>query len=321
MSVDIRSMRLFVAVLEMGNFSQVARRENMSPSSVSRIIQQLESELGAQLLYRNTRAIVATEVGRQYGQTFRAMLSELDETTRRVHEREGSPGGLVRINAPVVFGQKHIAPWLGELWHAWPDLKVELVQTDEFIDPLADAADLLFRIGPLADSGAHARIVDRSELLLAASPGYLARHGIPETPRSLMNHNCLVYKGAMGLQRTFFSRPGAAPQVMTLSGSLTSNNAETLVNAALSDAGIIMMPDWQVGELLRTRQLALLLPDYTVSTHQEPPLIAMLYPHTRYLSLSVRTVIDFFIDRFGSPPRWKLPGDKREWCWQPDQKT
>ncbi len=305
MTINTRAMQLYVAVLDSGNFSEVARREGMSPSSVSRIVQQLENALGLQLLYRNTRTVVPTEAGRLYGSTFRQVLDELEQTAHRLRDRENEPSGLVRINAPVVFGQKHIAPWLAELGERHPALRIELMQTDDFIDPLGDAADLLFRIAPLQDSGLHVRIVDTSVYHLAASPAYLARHGSPRVPADLLGHNCLVYKGVMGAQRSFFSKPGHAPQILALGGSLLSNNAETLVNAALGGAGVVMMPDWQIGELLLQKRLVRLLPDYQVATNPEELAIAMLYPHARFMPLSVRTVIDFFAARFGAPPYWK----------------
>ena len=170
MSISTRAMQLYVAVLDTGNFSGAARRESMSPSSVSRIISQLEDELGLQLLFRNTRTIVPTEAGRLYGNTFRRVLDELSSTTQLLLDRESQPAGLVRINAPVVFGYRHIAPWLAELTEQYPGLRIELTQTDDFIDPLSDTADLLFRIEPLQDSGLHVRVVDTSVYHLAASP-------------------------------------------------------------------------------------------------------------------------------------------------------
>lgn len=298
-------MHIYVATLDAGNFSEVARREGMSPSSVSRIVQQLETSLGVQLLYRNTRAIVPTEAGHLYGDTFRQVLQKLGETADRLRDRESEPSGLVRINAPVAFGQKHIAPWLAELKERYPALRIELMQTDDFIDPLGDAADLLFRIAPLHDSGMHVRVVDTTVFHVAASPEYLARHEAPVIPADLLGHNCLVYKGVMGPQRSFFTKPDHDPVVLSLSGSLMSNNAETLVNAALNGAGVVMMPDWQVGKLLLQGRLIRLLPDYQVAASQEQQYIAMLYLQSRFMPLSLRTVIDFFAEKFGTPPYWK----------------
>ncbi|WP_115720135.1 LysR family transcriptional regulator [Gallaecimonas mangrovi] len=308
MTVNTKAMQLYVATLELGNFSEVARREGVSPSSVSRIVQQLETELGTQLLYRNTRAVEATEAGKLYAQAFRQMLATLDETQQRLLEREAEPGGLVRINAPVAFGNKHIVPWLPALYRRYPALQVELVQTDDFINPMTDAADLLFRIGPLQDSGLHMRLIDRPQYSFAASTDYLSRYAAPQTPEQLYNHNCLVYKGKMGLQKAYFSRPGQPVEMHSFSGSLRSNNADTLVQAALDGLGIVMMPDWQIGSYINQGHLIPLLTDHHIAPLQQQQVIAMLYPKTRYLPAAIRAVIDFFAEKYGEPPYWKFAG-------------
>lgn len=305
MSISVRAMEIYVAVLDSGSFSGVARREGLSPSSVSRIVMQLENAVGIQLLYRNTRAIVPTAAGQAYGQTFRRMLEELAGTTQQIRERESEPGGLVRINAPVVFGQKHIAPWLPGLLERYPRLEIELMQTDDFIDPLTQAADLLFRIGPLQDSLLHYRVVDRPEYCIAASEAYLARRGTPHLPADLAHHSCLVYKGQLGVQRSYFTAADGHTETLILPGTLLSNNAETLVSAALGGAGLVMMPDWEIGELLQQKRLVRVLADYRVASSLEEQVIGLLYPHARFLPLNVRTVIDYFAARFGTPPYWK----------------
>lgn len=307
MSIATRTMYLLVTVSDCGSFSEVARREGIAPSSVSRQIQQLEQQLGQQLLYRNTRKLVPTEAGLLYIRTFRRILAELEETEHQLLAREQQPAGVVRINAPVVFGQKHLAPWLAELAERYPALQIELTQTDEFVDPFAGAADLVFRIGPLQDADLHVRVVDHSQHHLAASPEYIKRHGMPQHPEQLLQHNCLVYKGSYGAQRSYFQANDGASQVLSLSGTLYANNAETLVSAALNGAGIVMMPDWQIGEYLLNEQLISVLPHYQVAPAQQQSVIAILYPRTRFLPLNIRTVIDFFCTKFGEPPYWKVP--------------
>lgn len=306
MTISIRAMQLYVTVLDAGNFSEVARREGTSPSRVSRVIRQMEEALGLQLLYRNTRTIVPTEAGLMYGNTFRQVLDELNDTAQRLRDRQNSPAGLVRINAPVVFGQKHIAPWLAELAGHYPELRVELMQTDDFVDPLAGTADLLFRIAPLQDPGLRVRVIDsRPVYHLAASPEYVSRFGFPRSPADLAAHRLLVYKGVMGPQRIFLSRGDQAPIIHTPDAILLSNNAETLVSAALKGAGIVLMPDWQTGELLLQKRLIRLLPEWQAGVSQEKSVIAMVYPQARFIPLNVRTVSDFLAEKFGSPPYWK----------------
>ncbi|MDN6090024.1 MAG: LysR family transcriptional regulator, partial [Enterobacterales bacterium] len=150
--LNIKALRLFVAVLDHGSFSAVARREGVAPSSISRQMQLMEQALNQQLLYRHTRAVTATESGRLLATYARRVLEQLEEAEQALQEKKLEPAGLVRINAPVVFGRLHIAPYIPELCRKYPKLCVELVQTDNFVDPMQDASDLLFRIGILSDS-------------------------------------------------------------------------------------------------------------------------------------------------------------------------
>jgi len=224
--INFKSLKLFVAVLDLGSFSEVARREALSPSSVSRVIQQMEQALQTQLLYRNTRAISPTESGKLLGHHARQVLDQIAQAERGLQEQDLEPSGLVKINAPIVFGQRHIAPWLHELCARYPKLQIELMQTDDFVDPLHDATDLLIRIGVMADSTLQARTLAVQRYCLAASPGYLAKAGTPAAPEDLLPHSCLVFKGYVGSQRWFF-RPKSSEewQAYSLRGVLTGNNA------------------------------------------------------------------------------------------------
>lgn len=303
--INIQALRLYVAVLDQGSFSEVARREAMSPSTVSRVISQLEQALQTQLLYRNTRAVSPTESGKLLAGHARQVLAQLDLATLDLQEQDSEPGGMVRINAPVVFGQRHLAPWLHELSTRYPRLNIELIQTDDFIDPLQDSVDLLIRIGVMADSTLQARTLGHQNFRLAASPAYLARAGKPETPEDLASHSCLVFKGFAGPQRWYFRQPEQEWHSMTLRGLLTSNNAETLTQAGIDGMGLVVFPTWLIGDALRDGRLVSVLENYQVSTSPEPQTISALYPNSRRPSIKVRAVIDFLLEKFGSPPYWE----------------
>ena len=308
--INFKSLRLFVAVLDLGSFSEVARREALSPSSVSRVIQQIEHALQTQLLYRNTRAVSPTESGKLLGHHARQVLDQIAQAERGLQEQDLEPSGLVKINAPIVFGQRHIAPWLHELCARYPKLQIELMQTDDFVDPLHDATDLLIRIGVMADSTLQARTLAVQRYCLAASPDYLARAGTPTSPEDLLQHSCLVFKGYVGSQRWFFrpkcsSAPSSAEwQPYSLRGVLTSNNAETLTQAAINGMGLVVFPTWLIGEALHDGRLVSVLEGYHVSTQLEIPTISALYPQGKRLSLKVRAVIDFLVEKYGERPYW-----------------
>ncbi|MGN7742516.1 LysR family transcriptional regulator [Pseudomonas sp. 22526] len=303
--LGFKALRLFVAVLDHGSFSEVARREGLAPSSISRQIQLMEQALSQQLLYRHTRAVSPTEAGRLFGHYARQVLAQWEEAEQALREQESEPSGLVRINAPVVFGQRHLSPWLGELYRRYPKLQLDIQQTDNFIDPLQEGADLLFRIGTLADSGMQARIFASQRYQVAASPAYLAEHGTPQHPEQLADHQCLAYKGESGQQRWFFRKGKRDWVPYNVKGPLTSNHADTLTQAAEQGLGLVMFPSWlMLGEALDQGRLVPLFEDYQVSIGLEPQQIAALWPGSRRLSVKVRTVIDFFVEKFGPVPYW-----------------
>nr|WP_228709318.1 LysR family transcriptional regulator [Raoultella terrigena] len=202
-NISIRTLLIFIDVYEAQNFSVVARREGISASQVSRVIHQMEDALGQQLFYRNTRAIIPTESGHLFIRYARAMTGSLEEARRELNERALEPSGMVRINAPVFFGQRHVAPALPGLTERYPRLSIELTLTDDYIDPHRDPADVIFRIGALTDSSFHARVFGLQFYHLAASPDYIRRHGMPESPEDLARHKCLVYRGSSGANRWF----------------------------------------------------------------------------------------------------------------------
>lgn len=302
--LGFKALRLFVAVLDLGSFSAVARREGLAPSSISRQIQLMEQALSQQLLYRHTRAVSPTEAGRLLGYHARRVLAQWEEAEQALQEQESEPSGLVRINAPVVFGQRHLSPWLGELCRRYPKLQLDIQQTDSYVDPLQEGADLLFRIGSLNDSGMQARIFAPHRYRIAASPAYLAEHGTPRHPGQLATHQCLAYKGESGQQRWFFRQGDTDWTPYSVRGAITGNHADTLTQAAEQGLGLVLFPSWLIGEALREGRLVALFGDYQVATSLEPQQIAALWPGSRRLSVKVRTVIDFFVEKFGPVPYW-----------------
>lgn len=262
-NINLRALLIFIDVYETQNFSVVARREGISASQVSRVIHQLEDALGQQLFYRNTRAMIPTESGHLFIRHARAIAGNLEDARREMDERAGEPSGVIRINGPVFFGQKHIAPGLAGLAARYPRLSIELTLTDDFIDPHRDAADLIFRIGALTDSSFHARGFGQQFYHLAASPAYLRQYGAPQGPEDLSRHHCLVYRGSSGPNR------------------------------------------WLVSDKLKSGELVALLTDRECSINTEPQSIAAIYPNARHPPLNVRAVIDYYVERFGTPPYWQ----------------
>lgn len=304
-NINVRALLIFIEVYEAQNFSVVARRQGISASQISRVIHQLEDALGQQLFYRNTRAVIPTESGHLFIRYARAMVENVEEARRELDERSSEPSGTIRINGPVFFGQRHVAPGLAELTERYPRLNIELTLTDDFIDPHRDAADLIFRIGMLTDSTFHARIFGQQRYHLAASPAYLRKHGVPDDPATLSDHQCLVYRGSSGPNRWLVRREGENWIHYPVVARMTSNNAESLLTAALGGMGIVLFPDWLIGDRLQRGELVALLPEMACAINTEPLNIAAIYPHAHHPPLNVRAVIDYYVERFGTPPYWQ----------------
>ncbi|KHF78385.1 Transcriptional regulator, LysR family [Acinetobacter sp. neg1] len=304
-SIDIRTLRFFISVYNTQNFSVVARKEDVSASMISRTIQQLEDALGQQLFYRNTRAITPTESGKLFFEYAKKITEQFDEAQKALHDKTIEPSGLIRINAPVFFGQRHIAPWLPGLSERYPRLLIELIQTDEFIDPFRESTDLIFRIGTLTDSSFHARIFGTQKYHLAASAQYIKKYGILESPAQINEHKCLVYNGFEGPNRWLVKMHKDEWIHYPVAPVFSSNNAESLMKAALGGMGIVLFPDWLIGEALKEGGLIELLPQYEVSIKPQAQHIAAIYPNVRHPPLNIRVIIDYFSEVYGSPPYWQ----------------
>ncbi len=292
-SVDFRALQLFIAVYDNQSFSVVARREGVSPSLISRTIQQLEDALGQQLFYRNTRAVVPTEAGRP----FRSVRPGTAGTVRRrATGVTGSGTGPRRTGADQcagLFWSAAYRPRLPELAARHPKLQFDLTLTDDFIDPHRDATDILFRISSLPDAGYHARVFGSQRYYLTASPEYVSRYGSPTSPEALHQHRTLVYGGSQGANRWLFRQREEAWVHYPLTPLMTSNNADALLTSAIGGMGIVLFPDWMVSEALHNGTLVTLMDRYSAAISHTPSYIAAIYPYTRHPSLNVRTVIDY----------------------------
>lgn len=300
--ISLQDMQLFLMTAQCGNFSAVARHADMTPSAVSRKMSLLEEKLGTRLFHRHTRAISLTEEGAAFADSCREILARFDTIAADLENGADTPQGTVKISAPVAFGRLHLAPYLGELLARYPRLRIELQQTDNYVDPAQEGIDLLIRIGVLKDSTLRVKHFARQHYVIAASPGYLAARGAPQTPEQLADHNCLVFKGSLGLQRWFIGQQALTP--WDVRGSLYSNNADTLVAGAISGAGLVMFPTWLMNDALKNGQLVPVLGNYQVSTTPEPQTISALYLDNHNLAPKVRVVIDFLAHTFGSPCYW-----------------
>ncbi|QEM80921.1 LysR family transcriptional regulator [Halomonas binhaiensis] len=292
--VQLLSLRLFIRVAHSGSFTEAAYDFDLPPSSVSRRISALEQALGQRLLYRHSRAVRLTEAGERYLSQVSEALALLDMATDEVSGTASVPRGILRINAPVAYGRKHIAPLLEAFQSRYPELEIELTLTDAFVDPVQEGADVVVRIGALEDSSLVARELSWQRFVIAASPGYLARHGVPTQPEDLGHHNCLVYKGTRGKQPWYVRREDHESfQAIEVHGNLRSNNAESLIEAAISDQGVVLFPTWLLQDALNDGGLVPVLEDWQAANQPRIDGIHLIFPENRLRSPKVGAFVDY----------------------------
>ena len=306
---DLRTLGFFLDVYRCHSFSATARQHNLSVPVITRCISQLEATLHTPLFYRTTRAVLPTAAGHCFAAHAEALVQQWRAAQQALADLHETPSGSIRIHAPLAFGQRHIAPWLGGLLRRYPQLDVELLQRDERADFRVDRLDLAFCIGSRPDSALKTRTFAREHHYLAAAPAYLAAHGEPQTPDELGAHHCLLYRGKNGLHRWLFRADGGDWESPALRGKITADNVEMLLRAALDGAGLVLFPDWLLGAHIRRGEL------HTVSCggrqaadDRREQYVSALYPHTRQPSRNVRAVLDYFGGVFGEKAYWLLEG-------------
>jgi len=297
----LNSIRAFTKVVQHSSFVAAARDLRLSRSAVSKHVMELEQELGVQLLSRTTRSVTATENGQAYYERCLAILSDLEEADLSATRLQAEVRGLLRINAPMSFGTLHLARAVADFMEKYPDLRIQLLLSDQQVDPVQEGFDVTLRIADLPSSSMIARRIAPARRAICASPSYLARHGTPKHPDDLRGHACLTYGHlATGNQWKLTGPDG--DHWIAIPWTLCTNNAEVLRDAAVQGRGIALLPTFIAGADFQQGRLATILPGY-----QAPEIsIYAIYPETRHLSLKVRVFIDFLVERFGGRPYWDL---------------
>ena len=229
-------MAVFAKVVESSSFAAAARHFDMSPAMVSKHIRTLEERLGVRLLNRTTRRVSATEVGQNYYERCLRILNELEDAERAAGDLEAAPRGLLRVTSSVSFGAHQLAPAIADYLVAYPDVSIDLSLHDNYIDLLEERIDLAIRLGQLSDSSLIAKKLYAVEMVLCASPGYLAANGSPHTPRDLVKSNCLIYTYATPRMWTF-TDPNGKAEVIRVSGRLSANSGDPLLALARQGRG------------------------------------------------------------------------------------
>ncbi|MCB8822759.1 LysR family transcriptional regulator [Microvirga rosea] len=296
----VTSMQVFQKVAALGSFSAAARALGLSQTMVTKHVAALEMRLGVKLLHRSTRKLTLTEGGRNYLAAVERILTEIEEAEASAGLDRIEPRGTLRLNVPVTFGFREIAPALAEFGRLYPSVSVDLGLADRYVELIEEGWDLAIRIGKLKDSSLVVRRLAPCRVILCASPAYLAEHGAPKSLDDLSRHNCLGYTLSSTVSADRWSFGKDADIVVPVKGNLRANNGDALVAAAIAGQGIVYQPTFLVGDSLRNGDLVHLLPDHPT---YEPSVYAV-FPSGRQIPAKVRAIVDFLADRFAPEPRW-----------------
>lgn len=289
----LREMAIFAQVVDSGGFSAAARHLGLTTSAVSRHVSRLETHLGGRLLQRTTRSLALTELGEQVHAACARMLS----TAREIHALAGSysarANGIIRVTAPIVFGQIWLAPKLPGFMDAYPEVEVRLTLVDRTVDLIEEGADIAIRIARELAPGVAARPLCEMRYVLIASPAYLAAHPAPETPEGLREHRC-THLGYAPFGDSWTLRRGDAKVSISVPSRLTINNSAAILAMVEAGGGIGLVPDFTARAALQERRVCQVLPEWELCEPYAGAVHAVYMPG-RHLALKVRAFIDYLV--------------------------
>lgn len=235
------SMRVFQRVVDEGSFAAAARVLDMSAPVVTRLVADLEEHLGSRLLQRSTRRLALTDAGQIYLNRVRNILQDIEEADETVSAHTQELGGVLRLHAPPVLATYVVAPLLAGFRERYPNIQIDLEVETLREPPVEDFDITLVPADESFDASLVARKVLESDAILVASPAYVKRRGLPQTPADLAQHDCLRHKTSNGRYRQWRmwpeNQPGQAEEV-AIQPVLLANHTDTLLRAALDGTGI-----------------------------------------------------------------------------------
>jgi len=289
---SLSRIEIFLEVAKYKSFSSASKALGITGPAASKQVAALEEELGVKLLMRTTRMVNLTEDGAQYYERARLALEELKDAADQLQDTKTSPKGLLRINAPLSFGQMHLMPVLSGFAQKYPDLQMDVSLDDRMLDVIAEGFDVVIRVGVLSDSSLVARPLAPCPIYAVASPTYLATHGVPKHPGELKHHRIITYANQGAIGEWKYKDTQGKTGFVRLEGAFRSNNAEMMLTAALDGVGIAILPGFTVATRLAAGQLVHILEGFETFPQRQ---ITALMPPNRYRSAKVKLFMDWLL--------------------------
>jgi DNA-binding transcriptional LysR family regulator len=293
----LHSMKVFAKVVEQGSFVRAAEIMSLSNAVVTRYIVDLENHLGTRLLNRSTRRLSLTESGQAFLERVRHILPEIEEAEAIVAMATKKPTGTLSIYSHLGFGQGQLGKLLPEFSRAYPDVVLDITLSERAMDLVEEGMDIgFFSSLQKFDASMVVRKLGVAEVVLCASPDYIAQHGEPQTPDDLTRHACLNFSHEH-LRHYWHVKTEAGIRDIPITSTMLSNSAMLLRDFALSGMGIAMRPSFSLGDDLRKGKLQRVLAGHQMGQVE----VLMVYPSRRLLSAKVRSFVDFITARFPHP--------------------
>ncbi|WP_332847872.1 LysR family transcriptional regulator [Massilia sp. S19_KUP03_FR1] len=284
----IRAMRYFVRAVELRSLSAVAREEGSQQPHISKVLRGLEAELGVRLLERSTTGLTLTEPGQRFYARALLVLAEFGQAVAAAQGATEQAAGLLRVNAPVAFGQLRLNALVQQFLARYPQVQLELILNDHFVDLVEQGVDVALRLGSILPPTAVARSLGTSARLLVASPAYLAARGAPLQPEQLAEHDYVRFAWAPRGDLVDLTA-GSRTVTVATNGRFRVNNAVAIRDSLAAGAGIGLCPVWLVEDLLASGALVTVLPAWRGENQQ----LSLLMPSRRYRPLRTTLFIEF----------------------------
>ncbi len=289
----MHSMAVFKRVVEAKNFSAVARETNMSQSTVSKHIAALEERLGTKLLNRSTRSLKLTEAGQEYYHHCIRILNDFQEAEASIGKGKIKPTGTLRVSISAAFGKACLLPYLNEFFTTYPDINLDLLFDDDYVDLVKQGVDLAIRTGPLADSSLIAKKIGSSKRVVVASAEYLVKHGRPKKPADLAKHNCLLYTLQKAPDLWYFNSAQEGDESVRVSGRMKASSPDAICDATMEGLGVSVLCEWYARKYINNGRLQVILQNY----HPTPYDINAVYPERKFVPQKVKRMIEFLASK------------------------
>ncbi len=292
---DLAGLVLFYRIVQYGSLSAAGQHSGLSRSSVSKRLSTLEEKLGVRLLQRNTRSVTLTEAGQHILSEAKRVSDALENIETLSEELEGEVRGHLKVSCSTGIGRVHLIPLIQTFRAAYPKVHIQLLLEDRCVDLIDEQIDVAIRVGHLPDSSLIALRLGEMSWVVCASPNYLEKHGAPQTPSDLLQHECLYYRNTQNAFKDWLFIGENGEERIHIDGALSVNDSTALVQAAEQGQGVLWIDKNSLGDAIEKGRLVPLLQDYTLVTGY--PIYA-LYPARRHLSAKTKCFVEFLATHF-----------------------